>query len=57
MTGLNKTNSLVKEIDENQKYKLKQLKKKVSTYLYITISKEYYGSAATVIRILIILTV
>lgn len=33
MTGLNKTNSLVKEIDENQKYKLKQLKEKVSTYL------------------------
>jgi len=34
MIDLNKTNSLVKEINENQKYKLKQLKEKVSTYLY-----------------------
>lgn len=30
MTGLNKTNSLVEEIDENQKYKLKQLKEKMT---------------------------
>lgn len=33
MTGLNKTNSLAEEISDNQKYKLKQLKEKVSTYL------------------------